>query len=66
MFGGGVLAAAAAARSFAADTGAETRLLAKVKGGGAGIWGPIPMPAQPQVKDSDARALVQWILAGAR
>ena len=32
----------------------------------AGAWGAIPMPAQPQVKDADARALVQWILGGAK
>jgi S-disulfanyl-L-cysteine oxidoreductase SoxD len=54
------------ATRYAGDAGAESRLVAKVKAGGTGAWGAIPMPAQPQVKDSDARALVQWILGGAR
>jgi cytochrome c len=54
------------ATRYSGDTGAESRLVAKVKSGGAGAWGAVPMPAQPQVKDTDARALVQWILGGAR
>ena len=54
------------AARYAGDAGAESRLVAKVKAGGAGTWGSIPMPAQPQLKDADARALVQWILGGAR
>jgi S-disulfanyl-L-cysteine oxidoreductase SoxD len=45
---------------------AETRLVAKVKAGGGGVWGHVPMPAQPQVGAADAQAVVQWILAGAR
>jgi cytochrome c len=54
------------ATRYAGDTAAESRLVAKVRNGGTGAWGAIPMPAQPQVKDSDARALVQWILGGAK
>ncbi|MEO8753821.1 MAG: c-type cytochrome, partial [Casimicrobiaceae bacterium] len=54
------------ATRYAGDPGAEARLVAKVKAGGTGAWGAIPMPAQPQVKEADARMLVQWILAGAR
>ena len=54
------------ATRYAGDTAAESRLVAKVRNGGTGAWGGIPMPAQPQVKDSDARALVQWILGGAK
>jgi cytochrome c551/c552 len=53
------------ATRYAGDAGAEARLVARVKAGGTGAWGSVPMPAQPQVKDADARALVQWILAGA-
>ncbi len=34
--------------------------------GGSGAWGAIPMPAQPQLKDADARTLVQWILSGSK
>ena len=45
---------------------AEARLAAKVRQGGAGRLGRVPMPPQPQLKEADARALVQWILGGAR
>jgi cytochrome c len=51
---------------YAGDAAAAARLTAKLKTGGSGAWGPTPMPAQPQLKDADARALVQWILNGAR
>ena len=54
------------AAKYAGDGSAETRLVAKVKAGGAGSWGQVPMPAQSQMKDANVRALVQWILAGAR
>jgi cytochrome c551/c552 len=51
---------------YAGEDTAESRLVAKVKAGGGGIWGPVPMPAQTQLPDADARVLVQWILAGAK
>jgi len=54
------------ARKYAGDAGAEARLVAKVQQGGGGVWGTIPMPAQSQVRDADARSVVQWILGGAR
>ncbi|MFO1322934.1 MAG: c-type cytochrome [Burkholderiales bacterium] len=54
------------AARYAGDAGAEARLVSKVRAGGTGAWGSIPMPAQPQVKDADARSLVQWILGGAK
>ena len=38
----------------------------RVRAGGQGVWGPIPMPAQPQLSESDAQGLVRWILAGSR
>ena len=41
-------------------------LAGRVRSGGQGVWGPIPMPAQPQLTESDAQGLVRWILAGAR
>jgi len=40
-------------------------LVAKVKAGGEGAWGTVPMPAQPDLKDEEAKTLVDWILAGA-
>lgn len=42
------------------------KLAAKVKGGGAGSWGTMPMPPNPAVKDADIATLVKWILAGAK
>ena len=43
----------------------ETYLLSKIKGGGVGVFGSVPMPAQPQLSDADAKAMAQWIAAGA-
>lgn len=50
----------------AAQAGVEARLAAKVKSGGAGVWGEVAMPGQPQVTATDARTIVQWVLTGAR
>ncbi len=44
----------------------EAYLVGKIKNGGSGVYGAIPMPAQPQVKDADAQAMAQWIAAGAK
>jgi cytochrome c551/c552/cytochrome c553 len=44
------------------DGGAEARLAAKVKSGGQGVWGNVPMPPQPQLPESDIRNLIRWIL----
>jgi cytochrome c551/c552 len=54
------------AAKYAGDAGAQARLLAKIKAGGSGVWGSVPMPAQPQVSEAEVKALVDWILAGAR
>ena len=48
------------------DSGAESRLAERVRQGGQGAWGDIPMPPTVGIKDEDIRALVRWILAGAR
>jgi cytochrome c len=44
----------------------EAKLVAKVKAGGSGVWGTIPMPPNAAVKDEDVKTLVKWILAGAK
>jgi cytochrome c len=41
---------------------AEGDLIKKVKGGGQGVWGSVPMPPNPHVKDEDIKTLVVWIL----
>ena len=48
------------------QTGAEDRLVAKVKAGGQGVWGAIPMPPNGHLKDEDIKALVKWIMSGAK
>lgn len=51
------------AAKYAGQKGAEDKLVQKVLKGGAGTWGQIPMPANPQVSEAEARSLVKWILA---
>ncbi|MDC7709382.1 c-type cytochrome [Vogesella indigofera] len=51
------------AKKYAGDKSAEAKLVAKVKAGGSGVWGPIPMPAHPQVSDADMKTLVKWVLS---
>ncbi|HSH97876.1 MAG: c-type cytochrome [Methylophilaceae bacterium] len=51
------------AAKYRGDKTAEAKLIAKVKAGGSGVWGPIPMPANsPHVKDEDIKTIVQWVL----
>ena len=51
------------AAKYRGDKGAEAKLAEKVKKGGTGVWGPVPMPPNAQVPDADIRALVKWILS---
>lgn len=51
------------AKKYAGDKTAEAKLLAKVKAGGKGVWGDIPMPPNPQVSDADAKKIIAWILS---
>jgi len=52
------------AKKYKGDKGAEDKLFHKVKTGGSGVWGPIPMPANaPKVNDADIKILVEWVLA---
>jgi cytochrome c len=46
--------------------GAVDQLMAKVKNGGAGVWGSIPMPPQSQLSDEDRKTLVVWVLSGGK
>ncbi len=54
------------ASKYGNQPGAANRLAARIKAGGSGTWGQVPMPPQSHVKDADIQAIVQWILAGAR
>ena len=51
------------ADKYRKDKGAEANLIKKVKDGGKGAWGDIPMPPNGHVKDPDIKALVEWILS---
>lgn len=51
------------AKKYAGDKGAHDRLMAKVKAGGKGVWGEIPMPPNPQVSAQDLDKIVTWILS---
>jgi cytochrome c len=50
------------AAKYAGDADALTKLEKKVKAGGSGVWGAIPMPPN-NVPDADLKALVEWILS---
>lgn len=50
------------ANKYRGDGGAEARLAEKVKKGGAGVWGPVPMPPNTNLSEADAKKLAGWIL----
>ena len=50
-------------RRYANDLDARDMLARKIQTGGSGSWGNVPMPANTQVDDDEARALVDWILS---
>lgn len=54
------------ATKYAGQADAVDKLAGKVLKGGSGAWGPVPMPANAQVNDADAKKLVAWILAGSK
>jgi cytochrome c len=51
------------AAKYRNDKGAEEKLFQKVKKGGTGVWGQVPMPPNAAVPDADLHALVKWILS---
>ncbi len=53
------------ATKYAGQDSAQKMLVEKVKKGGKGVWGEIPMPPNGQVKDADLDTLIKWILSGA-
>ena len=53
------------AAKYKGDAQAPVKLALKVKDGGSGVWGVIPMPAHPNMSDADIRTVVEWVLAGA-
>ena len=51
------------AAKYKGDAKAEEKLAAKVKKGGSGVFGPVPMPPNPNVPDADIAKLVKWVLS---
>lgn len=50
------------AAKYAGQKDAEDKLSQKVLKGSSGTWGPVPMPANTQVSEAEARTLVKWIM----
>lgn len=51
------------AAKYKGDKAAVDKLATKIIKGGAGAWGAIPMPANPQVSEADAKKLASWVLS---
>jgi cytochrome c len=51
------------AKKYESDKDALPRLAKKVREGGVGVWGQIPMPANPQVNEAESLTLVKWVLS---
>jgi cytochrome c len=51
------------AAKYRSDKDAAAKLVEKVKKGGVGVWGQVPMPPNTHVKDEDVKTLVKWILS---
>ena len=51
------------AAKYAGQAGAADKLAQKIMKGGAGVWGPVPMPANTQVNEAEAKKLAAWVLS---
>ena len=51
------------AKKYAADAGAADKLATKIKKGGSGVWGPIPMPPASMLSDAEAATLAKYVLS---
>lgn len=51
------------AAKYKSDKDAAAKLFKKVKEGGTGVWGQVPMPPNATVKDDDIKVLVKWVLS---
>ena len=50
------------ANKYRGQSDAADKLAKKIRAGGSGVWGPIPMPPHPQVSEADAKKLATFIL----
>ncbi len=51
------------AKKYKGQAGADVKMMEKVKKGGSGVWGPVPMPPNAALSDADNKKLIDWILA---
>jgi cytochrome c len=51
------------AAKYAGDKNAAAKLAKKIREGGTGVWGQVPMPANPQVSEAEALTLANWVLS---
>ena len=51
------------AAKYKGDDGAVDKLSAKVKAGGVGVWGQVPMPPQVAASDEEIKTIVAWMLS---
>ena len=51
------------AAKYAGQKDAVDKLANKIMKGGAGVWGPVPMPANTQVNAAEAKKLAAWVLS---
>ncbi len=51
------------AAKYAGQKDAADKLAVKIQKGGSGVWGPVPMPANPQVNEAEAKKLAAWVLS---
>jgi len=51
------------AKKYAGNAGAVDMLVKKIKAGGSGVWGAVPMTPHPNLKDEDVKVMVEWILS---
>ncbi len=51
------------AKKYAGDKSAADKLATKIMKGGSGVWGAVPMPANPQVNEAEAKKLAAWVLS---
>lgn len=51
------------AKKFADQKGAVDMLASAIMKGSKGVWGPVPMPANPQVSEAEAKTLATWVMS---
>ena len=51
------------AAKYAGQKDAADKLAQKIVKGGSGVWGQVPMPANPQVTDAEAKQLAAWVMS---